>query len=147
MDLIEPKELVVRTQSGAEKTFIISKIPYMSGGREVCTQFITTAAPKIGDYKTNEELALKLFSFVAVKTDVGQIRLTTRDLVNNHIPDFQTGVRLEKEMLEYNFGFFDLEKIQRSMAALGDKLQAFLMPILTRLQEQLSKQAEPRSMN
>lgn len=147
MDLIEPKELVVKTQNGVEKTYIISKIPYMSGGREICTQFITTAAPKVGNYQMNEALSLKMFCFIAVKTDMGQVRLSSAELINNHVPDFQTGIRLEKEMLEYNFGFFDLEKIQRSAALVADKLQAFLTPILTRLLEQFSKKDAPPSMN
>lgn len=147
MDLIEPKDFVVKTQGGLEKTFILSKIPYMSGGREICSQFITTAMPKIGNYPMNEDLAKKMFSFVGVKTDGGVVRLLTADLINNHVPDFQTGARLEKEMLEYNFGFFDPEKISAFQKALGQKLQGLIMPILTQLQAQLSKKDAPHSMN
>ncbi len=147
MNLLEPKELEITTQSGAVKTFVLSKIPYMAGGREICTQFIPTALPKAGDYKLNEELSLKMFSFIAVRVDGRDIRLQTRELINNHVPDFQTGLRLEKEMLEYNFGFFDAEKIQKFQQAAGAKLIQFLTPILTQLQQLSSKKDAPPSTN
>lgn len=147
MDLIEPKEITITTQAGAEKVYVLSKIPYMGGGREICTQFIPTAMPKVGNYTSNEDLALKMMGFVAAKVDDKLVRLQTRELCNNHIPDFQTGLRLEKEMLEYNFGFFDAEKIQRFQQAAGEKIAQFLMPILTQLQHQFLKKDGPPSMN
>lgn len=146
-ELLEPKELKITTQGGAEKVYIISKIPYMSGGREICTQFVTTALPKAGDYKLNEALSRKMFSFVAVRVDGADIRMTTDDLINNHVPDFQTGIRLEKEMLEYNFGFFEQEKISAFLKAAATKAQAWLMPILSQLQQQSLKKDGQHSTN
>lgn len=147
MDLIEQKEITITTQSGVEKVFVLSKIPYMSGGREICSQFITSAMPKVGEYKLNEELSIKMFGFIAAKVGDAQVRLQTREIINNHVLDFQTGLRLEKEMLEYNFGFFDQEKIQKFLRDLGAKFQLSLMPILTQLQQQFSKKDAPPSTN
>jgi hypothetical protein len=145
--MIEPKELVLTTPAG-EKTYILSKIPYASGGREVMTMYIPTALPKVGDYKANEELALKLMAHVGVKLPGGNtINLTTRDLINNHVPDFQTGIRLEKEMLEYNMGFFDPEKISEFRIKMAKALRAWITPILTELQQSFSKADAPASTN
>lgn len=144
-ELIEPKEIQIKTQSGEEKTYIISKMPYANGGREVCSQFIPTAMPKVGNYEVNEKLMLKMMGFVAVKTGGAQIRLETAELVSNHVPDFQTGIRLEKEMIEYNFGFFDPAKISNFLDGLTQSFLQKISPILIQLREQLSQNGEPPS--
>ncbi|MEG7741712.1 hypothetical protein U2084_14840, partial [Listeria monocytogenes] len=90
-------------------------------------QFIPTAAPSVGDYAANEALMLKMLSFVAVETGAGQpIQLSTRALIDNHVPDFRTGVELEKAMLEYNFGFFELGAISDLSKDFASKAQAWI---------------------
>lgn len=145
--MIQPKNITVKTESGEDKVYTLTKIPYMSGGREILTQFIPTAMPKVGDYQLNEALSKKLFGFVFVDVGGNKIALSTTDLINNHVPDFQVGLRIEKEMLEYNFGFFDQGKILAFFQDLGQKAQASILPILTRLLEQSSQKAEPPSKN
>ena len=141
------KEFKVETEDG-EKTYILHKIPYLSGAREVCTQFIPTGMPKVGDYKRNEELAQIIFSHVDVVTETGApLRLSTKDLVNNHVPDFQTGVKIEKEMLEFNFGFFDTGKIYALLKDSAMKHQAKILPILTEFLGQLSVKEKQPSKN
>ena len=144
IDLIEPKEITITTQNGVEKVFVLSKIPYMSGGREICSQFIPSALPKVGEYALNEALSLKMMGFIAAKSQDTLIRLQTRELVNNHVPDFQTGLRLEKEMLEYNFGFFDQAKVQKFLTEVGAKARELIMPTLIQfVQSSLKKDAPP----
>lgn len=139
MNLIEPKTITITTQAGTEKNYIISKMPYASGGREVLTQFIPTAAPTVGDYQANEALMLKMMGFVAVESTAGApIQLTTRALIDNHVPDFRTGVELEKAMLEYNFGFFELGAISDLSGTIASKAQAWITKILTDSLEQSS---------
>lgn len=103
--LLEPKQVDIQLRDGGTKSFIISKIPAVAG-REILTQWPISAIPKLGDYSRNEELMLKMLCYVAVPTENGEIKLTTRVLVDNHVPDFETLGRIEVAMLEYNCSFF-----------------------------------------
>ena len=91
--LLEPKKITLTDQSGKDHVYQLGKMPYLCGGREVCTQFLSTAMPKVGDYEKNEALSLKMFQYIAVVTADREITLSTIDLVNNHVPDFVTGIK------------------------------------------------------
>ena len=136
MELIKPTEVTITDQDGTERRYRIGQIPYLSGGREVCSQYITSAMPKVGNYETNEALARKLFSHVDImlEGDNGQ-RLTTDALVNNHVPDFVTGLQLEKEAIEHNLGFSIIGKLQESRQLWAAKLPELITAILTTLRE------------
>ena len=104
--MIEPKEITLKTQAGVEKTYILSKFPAIAG-REIVTKYPLSNVPKIGEYQQSEEVMLKLMAFVAVLRDGGDpLKLTTRALVENHVPDWETLARLEWAQLEYNCSFF-----------------------------------------
>lgn len=143
--MIEPKEITIVDNKGVERNYVISRIPYASGGREICSQFIPTSIPKLGNYQLNHELFLKMMKYVAVVTDNGQLPLTTAALIDNHIPDVKTGLLLEKEMLEYNFGFFDLGKISAILEKFRKKLELLITKILMESQASSSHQEEQRS--
>lgn len=64
--MIDPKEITITDSKGGERKYIISKIPYASGGREICSQYLPTAMPKVGNYQLNHELFLKMMKFVSV---------------------------------------------------------------------------------
>lgn len=105
-DLLQPKEIQIVTQSGETRTYVISKPPAIAG-RELATQYPTANMPKLGDYKTSEDLMLKLMNYVAVvRPDGSYQRLSNRALVDNHVPDWETLMKLEAAMIEYNVGFF-----------------------------------------
>lgn len=125
MELLEKTELPI---NGV--TYILSKFP-ATVGREILTQYPTTAMPKVGDYKMNEELMLKLMSYVAVSTERGPLQLTTRALVDNHVPDAATLMKLEWAMMEKNFSFFANGKGSEFLAGLGEKVQALIIKTLT----------------
>lgn len=104
--MIEPKEITIKTQAGEDRTYIISKFPAVAG-REIVTKYPVANTPKLGEYQQSEEVMLKLMAFVAaVGPDGHQTMLTTRALVDNHIPDWETLARLEWNQLEYNCSFF-----------------------------------------
>lgn len=145
--MIEPKEITIVGGDNIERKFIISKIPYASGGREICSQYLPTAMPKVGDYQVNHQLFLKMMNYVEAVTDNGNIRLTTAALIDNWVSDFQTGIKLEKEMLEYNLGFFDTGKILSSLQGLTKNAQPLIIKILSQLQGFSSQNKEQRSMN
>ena len=96
--MIEPKEIQYD-----EKTYVISKFPAIAG-REILTQYPITGAPVIGNYKANEELMLKVMSFVGVKLDGIPIpmKLETKILIDNHVKSWETLMKLEKDMIIYN---------------------------------------------
>ena len=104
--MIEPKEVYLKTQRGDERTYIISKFPAIAG-REIVSKYPLSNVPKIGEYQQSEEVMLKLMAFVGVPRDGGEpLMLTTRALVDNHVPDWETLTRLEWSQLEYNTSFF-----------------------------------------
>lgn len=136
--MLKPIEKTLNLPDGGSKTYILSKFPAIAG-REIVTQYPVTASPKIGDYKTNEELMLKVMSYVGVKFDDGTIvPLSSRDLVNNHVEDFETLIKLEWAMMEYNCSFFRNGAASRVLSGLKEKFQMSIFKTLTTLSEQLS---------
>lgn len=139
--LLDPKPVQITAANGQTKTFIVSRMPYGSGGREVLTQFVPTAAPKVGDYDANHRLFLKMMCFVAVvMADGSELRLTTQELVDSHIPDFRAGLELERQMLEHNLGFSVAGGISTFFDGLRERLPALITQILTEYRAQLSAQ-------
>ena len=99
--MIEPKEIEIR-----DKKYIISKLP-ATVGREILFKYPTSNIPKIGDYNVSQEIMLKLLSYTAVVLPDGtQLELKTQTLVDNHVPNAEMLILLEKEMFLYNFSFF-----------------------------------------
>lgn len=99
MELLQPKEIEING-----KTYRISKFP-ATVGREIVAKYPVSNMPKLGDYKVSEEVMLKLMSYVEVVLPERSIRLSTQDLVNNHVPDWEALAQLEWEMLSYNCSF------------------------------------------
>lgn len=141
--MIEPKELPVTTQAGDKRVFLLSKFPAIQG-REIIAKYPLSAMPKLGDYEVNEETMLKLMAFVAIPRESGEpLRLTTRALVDNHVPDWETLARIEMAMLEYNVSFFGNGKGSTFLDAIAQKAQAFLSKTLTDLLAQSSQTEKP----
>ena len=144
----QPKEFTVEDQQGTTHIYMLGKIPYMGGGREVCSQYISTAAPKVGDYPRNEELAKKLFKHVSkVLPDGTQQTLSTDALIDNHIPDFVTGLKVEAAALEHNVGFSILGKLQEFQTGWAGTFQELITKILIQLRQPSSPPKSQRSKN
>lgn len=142
--MIEPKQIKVTTQSGAEKEYIISKFPAIQG-REIIAKYPLSAMPKLGDYEVNEETMLKLMCFVAVPTDNGPLQLTTRALVDNHFPDWETLAKVEVAMMEYNCSFFKGDILKSIMDRVTGKIPGIMSKILMGLSPQSSAKNTRRS--
>ena len=97
--------------------------------------------PKVGDYQSSEEAMLLLLKYV----EHDGVRLVTRALVDNHVPDGVALINLEYQMLEYNTGFFGSGGQRGLLSTLIANLSDKAMPILTRLLEQYLAQDKPRS--
>lgn len=136
--MIEPKEITIETQRGEKRVYVLSKFPAVQG-REIIAKYPLSAMPKLGDYAVNEETMLKLMAFVAVpRTEGGPLPLSTRGLVDNHVPDWETLARIEMAMMEYNVSFFANGKGSTFLEAITAKAQAFLSKTLMDLSAQSS---------
>lgn len=130
------------------KTYVLTKIPAIEG-REILTQYPISAVPKVGDYKTNEVLMYKLLSYVGVRVDTmaTPLMLSDKNLINNHVSNAVVLMTLEKEMLDYNFGFFFREKVSTFLGVIDQKLPTWITKILMGLSEQSQKAKEQPSTN
>lgn len=138
LPLIKPEEVTLKSLDGEEKTFKISRVP-ATKAREIFTQYIPTAAPKIGDYKSNEKLMHMLMSYVDVKTTDGSwVRLSNEVVLNSHVTDWEMLIKLELEMVKHNTNFFSPEKLSSVLAKFNQTLPERIMSILNRLSGQLS---------
>ena len=137
--MIEPKDVDIDLPGGGAKTFVLSKFPAITG-REIITQYPTSAAPNIGDYKLNEDLMVKLMCFVGVPVKGGDpIMLTTKELINNHIPDWETLIKVEWEMMKYNSSFFGNGKIFDILSLVSAKAEGLVSKTLMNFAASLSK--------
>lgn len=145
--MLEPKPIQLPTQSGEVKTYILHKFPAVAG-REIVAKYPLSNIPKLGDYNVSEEVMFKLISFVGVETAPGNMQmLTTRGLVDNHVPDWEVLARLEWAMLEYNCSFFANGLNSDFFANMRAEAPAWISQILTALLAQSSPADKQRSTN
>ena len=138
--MIDEKEIEVRGRK-----YIISKVP-ATVGREILFKYPTSNIPKIGDYSASNEIMLKLMSYVAAITpDGGRIELKSQALVDNHVPNAETLILLEKEMFKYNFDFFQngnasdfLTMLEKRTTAKGTEILTTLLAHLSQVEKQPS---------
>ena len=115
------------------KQYVLTKFP-ATVGREILMQYPTSAIPKIGDYKTNHALMLRIMQYVGVPIegrDTPQM-LTTEALVNNHIRNAELLVQIEWAMISYNFDFFGDGRASGFLQLLMDKVQSLTSETLTK---------------
>lgn len=143
---LNPKLLPVQGRDGEFKDFVISHFP-ATVGREIVTQYPLTAIPKIGDYKTNEALMLRMMAYVAVvvpaQGDAPErcLELSTRTLVDNHVGDHERLMRLEWALMEYNCSFFGNGKASTFFETIAEKGKALIIQTLT----DFSRQSSPKA--
>jgi hypothetical protein len=144
--MLQPKEVTIKTQAGDERVYVLSKFPAVAG-REIIAKYPMSAMPKLGDYKVNEETMLKLMAFVGVNIEgrQGPLMLSTRALVENHVPDWETLARIEVAMIEYNCSFFGNGKASSFFGLIEAKARQLLSQTLTDSLAQLSKKADQSS--
>lgn len=146
--MIQPKEIEIDG-----KIFIISKFPAVAG-REIMAKYPTSGLPKIGDYKVNEEVMLKLMSYVAVPNGTSQpLKLGSQILINNHIvasegaEAWETLGKIEIEMMRYNCSFFRDGRISTFFEDLAQKLPQWVSKTLTDLSARSSQKEKQPSTN
>lgn len=145
-ELIDPVEVEIKSSGGIVKVFTIGKMP-ATVGREVLAKFTLSNMPRVGDYDVSHEAMLKMMRYV--ETEDG-IRLSTSALIDNHVPDGESLIRLEIEMMRHNTSFFGVAGGQSLGGFLRDKLaeqMPLIMQTLTHLLEQSSQQDSPVTPN
>lgn len=130
--LLNPKTVDIETPNGM-KQYVLSKFP-ATVGREICTQYLMTAMPKVGDYQRNEAMMFKLMCYVGVlgiapEGDV--LMLRNEGLVNNHVEDFEVLLRIEMAMMEHNYSFFSAGKMSKYFEIVLQKARALITSIAT----------------
>jgi hypothetical protein len=139
--MIEQKAVDIPLANGGTKQFLISKFPAVAG-REIVAKYPLSAMPKLGDYAVNEETMLKLMAYVEVQTGDTKIALTTRALIDNHVPDWECLGRIELEMMQYNCSFFRNGSISSFFGNIAQKLPALITKILTDSLQPLSAKSK-----
>jgi hypothetical protein len=151
--LLKPTQIAVTTLDGDVLYYTISRFPAVAG-REILAKYPLTAVPKLADYSTNEEVMLKLMGYVAVEISnqnpampANFVALSTKALVDNHVPDFETLVQVEIEMIKYNTSFFRQGVALNFLNDIVRKLSISASPTLTKWLAQLLAVAKQRSGN
>lgn len=129
--MIKPERVTLTTISGKEKNFVLSKVPAIQA-REIALQYPTSALPKIGDYKINEQLMFKLLRYVGVELSDGNVMLLdTPEKINNHVEEWEDLIKLEGMMVAYNFSFFRDGKGLTSLSGFVQTLKPLITEMLT----------------
>lgn len=144
MELIKPKEVILKDLDDNEHTFIISRFDVIAG-REIITQYPTANMPKMGEYQRSEALMKKCLSYAAVNIDGQEVRLSTAALINAHVADSTLLLKLEFAIMEYNTNFFGQGSKSGFLSflikkCLGELLQRF--PMLTDFLQRLSQKKQ-----
>lgn len=150
-NLLEPQPFEVTKKDGTVVKFLLSKFPAIAG-REIITQYPLSAIPRLGEYKTNEAMMLKLMAFVAIEkeNDQGQpvqIRLNSSQMIDNHMPDWEVLAKVEAAMISYNCSFFQEGRVSSFFDLIAQKLPVLASQILTQLRAQSSPQGTPPGTN
>ena len=145
-DLLDPSELILEDDKGVPHKYVLSKFPAVQG-REIIAKYPTSALPKIGDYAVSEDVMLKLMCFVAAESNGTLVRLTTRALVDNHVPTWEILAKIEMAMMEKNCSFFRRGTLSASLADVAQKSLQKISEMLTALSAQSSPPASPPTTN
>lgn len=152
LELLSPLEVTLKSQAGTDHTFRLGKFPAVAG-REIVSKYPVANIPKLGDYAVSEETMLKCMTFVEAQSPDGNtwIRLTTRQLVDNHVKDWEMLVKLEAGMMEHNCSFFANGAALASFEGIAQNFSLWISKTLTALSAQLSRpvpaKAAPPSTN
>lgn len=142
--MLKPQEIVIKDIDGIDRTFIISRFP-ATVGMEIFYRLPISAMPKIGDFEALKVVRDDIFKHVYIKTEGGDIALSTVALIDNHTGDAETALKVIGAMLQHNFSFFSQGKISSFLDGLGEKVKATAQSMLTQLSPALSKQSKQRS--
>lgn len=144
MSLIKPLDITIADIDGIERNYRISRFPAVVG-LEIIAKVPSNVATLSKQLPHLRELVLQMCKYVAVDAPTNdggthEITLSTQALIDNHVPDGQTLLRLLFELMRHNTSFFGRAD-QSILDFLADRLAALypkIIPMLTQLSQQLS---------
>ena len=138
-ELKNPKKIKILGSDGIEREYIVGAATYFDS-RKISVNYTVSGLPKLGDYKTNEEMSKLMFRYVRAVVDDKEVPLISDDLINYHVPDLITGMKIEFEVYERCLGFSPLGKLQQYQGEWMKALQELTTKIQTLLPAQSNKQ-------
>ena len=136
--LLSPKEVTI---NGCK--FLISRMPCMTA-QEVIVRIPAGILPLINQYAISEEMVVKMLSCCQrMYDDKPNVPLISKEIINNHVPDFDTLLQLENECLKYNYDFFNQGKVLTFLAQGLSRVESSLSGILTDLLDKLLQAEKP----
>lgn len=137
--LLEPKKVEIADKvANKTNTFIISKIPaFAAMGLMVQDLPSLVLSINSGNREKIEKFTLETLSYVAVEVDGQKVRLSTKALIDNHCPSFETISLLLAEMIDYNTSFFRDGRSLNFLKRLEALATAKVTEILTVLSDKL----------
>ncbi len=141
--MIKPKTITVKDIDGQQREFIITRFP-ATDGMEILYKLPTAALPKIGDFDTLKEARNDIFKFVYVNIGEKDMPLSTKALIDNHTGDAETAIKVMKEIIEYNYSFFQNGILSVFLERVAKKIPDIAQEILTRFSQQSSKRGKRR---
>lgn len=146
-ELIKPKSITVKDIDGDEHEYFISRFP-ATKGREILARYPISNIPKLGQYVQSKETMLELMQYVDVVLSNGErLRATTQAVIDNHVPDGETLIKIEFEMLRYNTSFFGVVGSSGLVDGLVKKYLPLIMQTLTETLAQSSPPDKQASSN
>ena len=147
--LLKPTDYTVLDADGNPViTVTLTNFPAILG-REIAAKYPMSNMPKLGDYPTSEETMLKLMAYVGIPGEDPEnpLMLKTMALINSHIPDGETLMKIEMAMLEKNFRFFQKGRISDFFGEFVQMVVGKIIEMSSPSSEQSSAPVAPPSTN
>jgi hypothetical protein len=131
--LLEPKVVEINGYK-----FVISKMP-CTVAQEVIFKLPTGLVPLLSNFSQAEDMAFKMLSYCERVYGDGRpnVALISKELIDNHVPNFDTLVKLETECINYNYDFFAdgklLDFLNKGVCLVESKTSGILTDLLDKL--------------
>lgn len=141
-NLLEPKLVEL---NGCK--FIISKMP-CTVAQEVIVKLPAGFIPVINNFAQSQDMAFKMLSYCErVYDDKANVPLISKELIDNHVPDFNTLIKLETACINYNYDFFENGKVWDFLTKGLCLAESRVSRILTDLLDKLLQAEKQHSTN
>lgn len=142
--MIKPLEVEFTDLDDVVRKFTISRFP-ATEGMEILYRLPTTGIPKIGDFDKLKEVRNDVFKYIYVELDGKLVSLSTKALIDNHVGDAETALKVMGAILQHNFSFFRVGTISSFLKSFMAKVPQKVQEILAQSSPVSSKQNKQRT--
>jgi hypothetical protein len=152
-DLIKPKQVTITDLDGEIHDFMIGRFPTIRGAL-LLKRLIPTGKDIFNGDDGNflEHLKDVLYYASKINSDGDEIPLLTGAVIDNHVPDSETAIKLALLVLNHNTNFMSPEnqlairnRIVQALGLSSTKISTVLADLLSQMAEQLTENSQPRS--